>query len=113
VIRTEAKLESRFPAIIAGAEANASVAVDRTCERIDERAREHSRVASGMMRDGWQHQMVGQFEGIVFNLVEWTVYNEYGTINMPAQPMMQPAIEESRDEFVDELAAGYEGRAVL
>lgn len=113
MIRQEVTLRSRFPEIIAGAQANAAVAVRRTCERIETRAKGHSRADTGNMRAGWQHQMTGEMEGMVFNLVEYTVYNEYGTIFMSAQPMLGPAVEESTHEFVDELAAGYEGRAVL
>jgi hypothetical protein len=57
--------------------------------------------------------MLGEMEGVVYNLVEYTVYNEFGTVFMPAAPMLTPAIEESKDEFVNDLAAGYEGRAII
>jgi HK97 gp10 family phage protein len=44
---------------------------------------------------------------VVFNPVQYTVYNEYGTIYMSAQPMLRPAIEEVRPQFEKELAALY------
>lgn len=113
MIETKAVVKSSIPEIVAGAEANAAMAVKRTLERIESRAKGHSRVDTGGMRAGWQHQMTGPMEGYVYNLVEYTVYNEFGTIFMPAQPMLQPAIEESKGEFVEELAAGYEGKVPL
>lgn len=113
MIGTAVVLRSRIPEIVAGAQANAALAVQRTCERIETRAKARSRVDTGNMRAGWQHQMTGEMEGVVFNLVEYTVYNEFGTIMMAAQPMLQPAIEESKEEFVRDIAAGYEGRAIL
>lgn len=99
--------------IIAGAEGGAALAVKHCLENIETKAKGHSRVDTGNMRGGWQHQMTGMMEGIVINLVEYTVYNEFGTIFMSAQPMLQPAIEESTEPFVRELAGVYEGRAVV
>lgn len=107
LITTKTELKSRIPEIISGAEANAAMAVKRTCERIETRAKGHSRVDTGNMRTGWQHEMTGLMEGIVFNLVEYTVYNEFGTIMMAAAPMLTPAIEESKDEFAQEVIDGY------
>lgn len=112
LMRTEVRLDSRIPGIIAAAEAGVSVAVKRCCERIETGAKARSRVDTGAMRAGWQHQMTGEKEGIVFNLVEYTVYNEFGTIFMSAQPMLQPAIEEAKEPFVKDLAAAYEGRSI-
>jgi HK97 gp10 family phage protein len=108
VIATKAELKSSFPAIIAGAQANAARSVQRTCDRIESLAKGHSRVDTGHMREEWQSQMTGELEGIVFNLVVYTIYNEYGTMMMPAQPMLTPAVEEAKDDFVKEIAAGYE-----
>lgn len=113
MVRSETRLVSKIPEIIAGAEANAAIAVRKTCDRIETRAKARSRVDTGAMRDGWQSQMIASMEGIVYNLIEYTVYNEFGTIFMSAQPMLQPAIEESKDEFVDDLAAGYDGRLLV
>jgi HK97 gp10 family phage protein len=107
MIAQKTTLKSRLPAVISGAEANAALAVKKTCERIETRAKARSRVDTGNMRAGWQHEMTGLMEGIVFNLTEYTVYNEFGTIMMAAQPMLTPAIEESKDEFAQEVIDGY------
>lgn len=112
MIATKTELKSRFPAIISASESNAALAVKRTCERIETRAKGRSRVDTGNMRAGWQHEMTGLMEGIVFNLVEYTVYNEFGTIMMSAAPMLTPAIEESKDEFAQEVIEGYDEGAL-
>lgn len=44
---------------------------------------------------------------MVFNLVDYTIYNEFGTYKMSAQPMARPAVEETRDEFEADIRAGY------
>lgn len=99
-------LFSRIPQIIAGAYGRANRAVENTCAKIQTRAMDRSRVASGEMRGGWQYNVEGQ-EGVVFNMVQHTIYNEYGTINMSAQPMLAPAVEETLPEFEAELAGTY------
>lgn len=59
------------------------------------------------MRGGWQHQPTGPASGMVFNLIDYTIYNEFGTYKMSAQPMARPAVEETRDEFEADIRAGY------
>lgn len=100
-------LTSRFPQIISKSAAMASRAVRHTEARIEFRAKEKSRWDTGNMRGGWQHQSQGTYEGIVLNLVEYTIFNEFGTIHMTAQPMLRPAIEESRQEFEREIRSAY------
>lgn len=66
-----------------------------------------SRVATGNMRAGWQGMMVSANEGVVFNLVSYTIFNEYGTVYMSAQPMLRPAVEETRSDFEADMAGSY------
>lgn len=56
-------------------------------------ARRHSRIDTGDMIQGWQWNDTNA-GGVLFNPVEHTVYNEYGTRYMSAQPMARPAAEE-------------------
>lgn len=44
---------------------------------------------------------------VVANPVEHTLYNEYGTVNMAAQPMLVPAVEEARDPFLQAMGLAY------
>ena len=100
-------LSSRIPQIIVASEAGVRMAVRKAEANIERRAKSKSRVDTGNMRGGWQHRAQGSFEGAVFNLVSYTVHNEYGTSKMPAQPMLRPAIEETQPEFEADLRKAY------
>jgi HK97 gp10 family phage protein len=65
-------------------------------------AKRRSRVDTGRMREGWE--LIETNQGIrVENDVEYTVHNEYGTVNMPAQPMIRPSFEEVRPKIVQDF----------
>lgn len=100
-------LKSRIPAIIAYSSAKASRAVRKAEADIVRRSMARSRYDTGNMRGGWQSREVGEFEGVVFNLVSYTIYNEYGTVNMSAQPMLRPAVEDTRPEFEANVRGAY------
>jgi len=100
-------LVSRFPEIVVRADATIPFAVAKALISIERRAKERSRVDTGAMRGGWQHVMTGATEGTVSNPVPYTIYNEYGTIFMSAQPMARPAVEETRPEFEAEIRGAY------
>jgi HK97 gp10 family phage protein len=99
-------LTSRIPQIIAGSYAKGVMVVRRATARIESGAKRRARVDTGNMRGGWQSDNNG-LTGIVFNLVDYTIHNEFGTVNMSAQPMLRPAVEETRPEFVREAALIY------
>jgi HK97 gp10 family phage protein len=100
-------LTSRIPNIIFMSEAKVARAVAKASADIERRAKAKSRVDTGNMRGGWQHQSLGPMESMVFNLVDYTIYNEYGTVTMTAQPMLRPAVEETRDQFERDLRLAY------
>ena len=100
-------LSSRFPQIIAASGPKVTLAVRRAEANIVRRAKGKSRVDTGNMRGGWQSQSLGPFEGMVYNLVSYTIFNEYGTVNMSAQPMLRPAVEEAREEFESDVKKAW------
>jgi len=100
-------LTSRIPSIIASSSTRVSLAVRRAEANIERRAKAKSRYDTGNMRGGWQSEKLGPFDGMVFNLVSYTIYNEYGTVHMAAQPMIRPAVEESREEFERDVKKAY------
>lgn len=100
-------LVSRFPQIIVYSEAKVRNAIRKAEANIIRRAQERSRVDTGYMRGGWQSRVISSMEGIVYNLVEYTIYNEFGTVNMAAQPMLRPAVEETREEFESDIREAY------
>lgn len=97
-------LKSRIPEIIAGSEAKAHTAVEITVFNIEAASKLRSRVDTGQMRNGWMGEMLGAVEGVVGNPVEHTIFNEFGTVNMSAQPMLTPSIEEARGPFLAAMA---------
>ncbi len=100
-------LTSRIPQIIMFSSARASAAVRQAEIAIERGSKARSRVDTGTMRGGWQHQIKGPFEGMVFNLIDYTVYNEFGTSRMSAQPMLRPAVEDARPDFERGIREAY------
>jgi len=76
----------------------------QAAENIRRGAANRSRVRTGKMQKGWSVEH-GPEDSLVFNDVPYTVYNEYGTHRMSAQPMLVPAVEEERGRFVDAITA--------
>ena len=100
-------LKSRIPQIIARSETVSSLAVSQAIANIEFRCKARSRRDTGTMKGGWQGEMTGYYEGIVYNLVYYTIYNEYGTYKMSAQPMLGPAIAETFQEFRNTLKVAW------
>jgi hypothetical protein len=100
-------LKSRIPQIVAGSEARAALVVETTVFNIEAACKLRSRVDKGQMRNGWTGQMTGATQGTVYNPVEHTIFNELGTVNMAAQPMLTPSVEEARGPFQSAMAEVY------
>lgn len=100
-------LTSRIPQIVAEAERRAGLVVEKTITDIEAGAKTRSRVDTGQMRSGWTSEMTGPFEGIAYNPVAHSIYNELGTEKMPAQPMLIPSVEEARDPFLMAMSQVY------
>jgi HK97 gp10 family phage protein len=67
-------------------------------------AKQFSRVDTGEMRDAWQWEATGAGTGQLVNDSDHVLYNEYGTVNMSAQPMARPALEQVGPEIVADFA---------
>ena len=103
-----AKLFSVLPVLIAEAESKAGNAVEETILAIEDGAKRRSRVDTGQMRGGWTSGMEGPTEGVVWNSVQHTIFNEYGTAFMSAQPMLGPAVEEEMPKFIERMKGVYD-----
>jgi HK97 gp10 family phage protein len=95
-----AKLTSRLTAGAGDRDRKTRAAVERTVHDIESGAKQRARVDTGAMRAGIQGRMTSDHEGRVEALVEYTIYNEFGTRHMAAQPMLIPAAEAARESFV-------------
>lgn len=107
-----AQLVSQIPAVIERATAGVASTNAKAAAEIEREAKRRSRYKTGNMRGGWQTDILGPYERMVYNLVSYTVYNEYGTIYMSAQPMLGPAIELVAQTYPGEIQAIYAGHVV-
>lgn len=73
--------------------------VEKTAADAKTIASARSRVDTGAMQGGWTFAMVGPTRAIVGNGQEHSIYNEYGTRRMSAQPMIRPAIQQVSSAF--------------
>src|SRR6476659_2752947 len=103
-VTMEVTVSSRSPEIVAVAQAETQRETQQAANNIVSGAKARSRVDTGAMKAGWQSRRAeGEHTYEVFNPVYYTVFNEYGTVNMSAQPMLTPAVEEERQMFPDRL----------
>lgn len=93
------KLVSRIPKIIAEAETKAGAVCEKTAYDIQAGCIVRSRVDAGQMQEGWGVEEISTTNFLVYNPVEHTIHNEYGTESMAAQPMLTPSVEEAEPEF--------------
>lgn len=110
MVGTRAIIRSRIPEIIGIGNAKVEEAVEVTADNIMSTAMMLSRVDTGNMRANWQKDSWGsgsEFVATVFNNVHYTIYNEYGTVYMAAQPMLGPAVEKERGPFEQRIKAAY------
>lgn len=102
-----AVLKSRIPEIIASAEAKAALVVQKTAFDIEAGCKLRSRVDTGQMRSGWATEVSGPVEALVYNPVEHSIFNEFGTESMSPQPMLTPSVEEARGPFLVGMGEVY------
>lgn len=110
----------------------ADKATHESAVQIRNDASARSRVETGAMREGWYYvtpleddyeAAKGRANGkrpgsavnrknmphtkrdaTVGNVVDYTLYNEYGTVNNPSKPMLHPAVEIARKKYPDGVA---------
>lgn len=100
----EVEVSSRIPQIVAVAQAETQIETQQAANNIVAGAKARSRVDTGAMKAGWQSRRAEEANTYeVFNPVYYTVFNEFGTVNMSAQPMLAPAVEEERQQFPERL----------
>lgn len=97
-----------FAALAANLKPRAHAIVAETIDDVRDRCMAHSRVATGEMRDGWTAEQTSDTSGIVYNDVPHTAPNEYGTVQMTAQPMLHPSIDEEKPIFATKLKGLFE-----
>lgn len=108
ILRTPSfTLMSRLPEIVAEAEAKVAAAVEFTAFHIEGGAKQRARYKTGFMRGEIQANQVGHLEWEVIGGANYTIFHEYGTVKMEAQPMFVPASEDARPIFEEMMREVY------
>jgi hypothetical protein len=89
----------------AQAKVKSIIAADAQTTRADAMAR--SRVDTGQMKAGWTANNITPYAYELRNDVPHTIYNEYGTYKMSAQPMATPAIESAAQRLPKALGDAF------
>ena len=93
-VRMEVKvIRNDFPAIPGRMQRAAGKRIHAAGFRVQGGAQMRSRVDLGTMRAGWLNRPSGPLTTIIANPVGHTIYNEFGTRKMSAQPMIRPEME--------------------
>lgn len=100
-------LESHIPDLQESLVTDLAAVVERTARVVHSGAIIRSRVDTGQMRAGWRVQRESLYEWLISNAVIHTIFNEFGTRYMSAQPMLTPAIESSEAMFKAAIAAVF------
>lgn len=101
-------LKSRIPQIASQASLATQKAVHLAGEEVEFEARSRARKDMGDMAAGieWKPAKSGM-SGRVVGKDFKTRWHEYGTVNMPAQPMLVPAAEQARAAFLSDMRRVY------
>lgn len=95
--------ESRIPQIVAEISSGVAKTVQAAGFKIEAGAKRRARVKTGYMRGQIRWMPAGEFSGEVVGGAYYTIFNEFGTVHMGAQPMFVPATEEVRPWFMGQL----------
>jgi len=92
-------LSNRLPAIAAKMPGAARALVQKGVADVEGQAKQRAAVDTGAMRNSIGGRMTGDTSREVSVGQDYGVHLEYGTVNMPAQPFMNPAVDAVRPGF--------------
>lgn len=85
-------VQNDFPKIIAGLEDKADAIVTKTALDLEAHAKSRAPVDTGTLKNSIQATRIGPAHWRIVVGVDYGMYVEWGTVNMAAQPFLQPAI---------------------
>lgn len=103
-----AKLVSRLQIVSEAAEESVSLALHDTAEFILALIRIYAPVDTGWLRDSYKKESVAQLHILVGTMVNYSLFQEFGTSRMAARPHVVPAFHRAGDYFAARLAARLE-----
>lgn len=99
-----AKLVSRLNVIADGADDAVSVALHDTAAFILALIRLYAPVDTGWLRDSYKKETLSQLHILIGTMVFYSMFQEYGTSRMRAQPHVTPAFHQAEGYFQSQLA---------
>lgn len=92
-------VRSRVPVYTAAALVKVGLAVTKATFDTEALAKARAPVDTGYLRSAITGRMVGKTEGEVVSNADYSIYQEFGTYKMSAQPFMVPALEQVLPAF--------------
>lgn len=99
-----AKLVSRLNLIIGGAETAAQIAIQDTGDFILNLVRVLAPVDTGWLRDSYQKDTITPLHLLIGSMVNYSVFQEYGTSRQAGKPHLTPAFVQAESFFYRRLA---------
>ena len=91
---------SKLDAIRKRCPERAEAVVQKAAQNIERRAKDNAPVDIGALKGSINVKRSGQFSRTIGDGVDYGIYQEYGTVNMGAQPWLIPAVEAERADFL-------------
>lgn len=110
MINISIKLDtSKLDGISAGLEQRAEGILQRGATEIQGAAIQNTtRIDTGAMKSGWRVLQQKRLQRTIFNVQEYAIYHEMGTVRMSATPMLVPAVEQYRRKINDAWKALFD-----
>lgn len=96
-------VQNDFPKIIRGMEQKADAFVAKTAMDLEAHAKGIVAVDTGTLKNSIQAIRIGSAHWRVVVNADYGVYVEWGTVNMPARPFIQPAVQAVTPAFLRAL----------
>lgn len=93
------KVDSKIPHLTAQARQRAESFVAKAAADIEAQAKARAPVDTGLLKNSINERQEGDLRHVVESPVHYSVYQEFGTRKMPAQPYMVPAVEIVKPSF--------------
>jgi HK97 gp10 family phage protein len=101
----------RLPKLPAEVRRRLSLVVRKTAKDVEARAKVRAPVDTGALKGSIQARPVDELTSEVVVGQEYGIYQEFGTVRMPARPYLRPAVEEVAPAFEQAIAQAIEEAA--
>ena len=98
-ISVKIEVKSAIPEVGAVVRQQAGKAIAKAALDISTQAKVRAPVDTGLLKNSITAEQVAPFAWVVESPVHYSIYQEYGTSRMPAQPYMTPAVEFVKPSF--------------